>query len=84
MEDISYVNIFMFRQFCDIIRISTLCNRFKLKEQKMNKIQKICGYGFVIITFALLLYRITLHADVDDEIMNLNIVIKHHGVLQLE
>lgn len=39
----------------------------------MSKIQKICGYGFVIITFALLLYRITLHADVDDEIMNLNI-----------
>lgn len=38
-----------------------------------NKIEKICGYGFVLVTFALLLYRITLHADVNDEIMNLSI-----------
>lgn len=38
-----------------------------------NKIAKIGQWGFVIITFALLLYRITLHADPYDEIMNLNI-----------
>lgn len=38
-----------------------------------SKIQKIGQCGFVIISFALLLYRITLHADVADEITNLNI-----------
>ena len=38
-----------------------------------NKVIKICEWGFVILTFTLLLYRITLHADVDDEIMNLSI-----------
>lgn len=34
---------------------------------------RACQIGFVVITFVLLLYRITLHADNMDEIMNLNI-----------
>jgi len=38
-----------------------------------RKIVRIGQAGFVLLTFALLLYRITLHADVYDEIMNLNI-----------
>lgn len=38
-----------------------------------KKIAKAGQWGFVILTFALLLYRITLHADVNDEIMNLSI-----------
>ena len=39
----------------------------------MSRLQKISGYAFVVLTFALLLYRITLHADINDEIMNLSI-----------
>ena len=38
-----------------------------------SKVQKIGLWAFVIISFSLLLYRITLHADVADEITNLNI-----------
>jgi len=37
------------------------------------KIREIGFWGFVIISFVLLIYRITLHADVADEITNLNI-----------
>ncbi len=38
-----------------------------------EKVTKISQWGFVIITFVLLVYRITLHADTSDEIMNLSI-----------
>ena len=38
-----------------------------------KKIIRICQGIFVLITFTLLLYRITFHADNMDEIMNLNI-----------
>lgn len=38
-----------------------------------SKVIKVFEWGFVILTFLLLLYRITLHADVSDEIMNLSI-----------
>lgn len=42
--------------------------------KSMNqKIIKACQWGFVVATFFLLLYRITLHADTYDEITNLNI-----------
>lgn len=38
-----------------------------------SKLQKIGFWTFIGISFLLLLYRITLHADVADEITNLNI-----------
>lgn len=38
-----------------------------------SKIQKIGFWTFVVISFSLWLYRITLHADVADEITNLTI-----------
>ena len=38
-----------------------------------NKLVKLSYYSFIIVSFLLLLYRITLHADTHDEIINLNI-----------
>lgn len=38
-----------------------------------NRLIRACEWGFVLLTFTLLIYRITLHADVYDEIMNLSI-----------
>lgn len=37
------------------------------------KLTKLFYYSFIVVSFVLLLYRITLHADTHDEIINLNI-----------
>lgn len=44
-----------------------------MSQTRIEKLTQMGLVGFAVITFSLLLYRITLHADVADEIMNLSI-----------